>query len=232
MPTKNALKIYVENGIYHIYNRGVEKRKIFMDGQDYKVFLYYLKSYLTSPEEQAKPPCNLRYFRGAGKGEGGYDLHDNIKLLCYCLMPNHFHLLVKQQTADAMVELMRRLGNAYVRYFNERQGRQGPLFQGRYKAVLADSETYFLHLSRYIHRNPLELSRFGSGKLGEYPYSSYGEYLGKRTTPWISTDEIMTYFENKTGGTPSGFFNYGNFVENNPDDSGDVLGGLALDADD
>lgn len=188
MPAKNSLKVYITNGIYHIYNRGVEKRNIFCDEQDYKIFLYYLKSYLSSPNQQSRPPYNInRCF-------SNYDLYKKIKLLAYCLMPNHFHFMLQQFTETAMTEFMKRFSNAYVKYFNEKYQRVGPLFQGPYKAVLIDKEPYYLHLTRYIHRNPLEIIKIKKSlfnDLLDYPYSSYPDHCGKRNTVWIYKDEIL-----------------------------------------
>ncbi|MFA5050724.1 MAG: transposase [Patescibacteria group bacterium] len=204
MPSRNTIKIYIKDGIYHIYNRGVEKRIIFLDEQDYKIFLYYLKSYLTpastielrrsdlrnlneEPQKILKPDSRWRS-----------DLHKKIKLLSYCLMPNHFHLIMKQSTERAIVEFMRRLTNAYVKYFNDKYDRTGPLFQGRYKAVLIDSESYFFHLSYYIHYNPVELFKNDKDaieKVENYPYSSYADYLGKRNTKWIDKELLMEDFK-------------------------------------
>jgi len=215
MSSKNAIKIYIKDGIYHIYNRGVEKRIIFLDEQDYRIFLYYLKTYLTPIEFQDKPPKNIKYLK--------HELDKKIKLFCYCLMPNHFHLMVKQLTDRAIVEFMKRITNAYTEYFNKKYERVGGLFQGCYKAVLIDKENYFLHLPRYIHRNSLELfenSKDKFEKLREYPYSSYQDYLGKRNTRWVYKDEIMGYFKDEKA--------YQDFVEDCAINSEQILGDLTL----
>jgi len=150
MPSRNIIRSYLENSYYHIYNRGVEKRDIFLDDQDYKVFLHFLKRYLT------KPPESPEQVRPLWRS----DLFDKIKLIAYCLMNNHFHLMVKQSTKEATTDFMRALIDSYVRYFNEKYERVGSLFQGRFKAVLIDSEPYLLHLTRYIHLNPIESIEF------------------------------------------------------------------------
>jgi len=188
MPSKNIVKIYIKDGIYHIYNRGVEKRKIFMDEQDYKVFLHFLKRYLTSPEEfnslvQVGPERRIKPCRQS-------DIDKKIRLLCYCLMPNHFHLMIQQLTERAIVEFMRRLSNAYIKYFNNKYKRVGSLFQGRYKAALIRKERHFLYLPYYIHHNPEKLNK----KIKSYPYSSYGDYLGIRNTKWIYKKDLMEQF--------------------------------------
>ena len=180
MPSKNTIRIYLAGGYYHIYNRGVEKREIFLDETDYEIFLYYLKSYLLSPDspEHKRLPFSLHYEYSS------CDLYKRINLLAYCLMPNHFHLMVKQLDEKAIIEFMKRLSNAYTEYFNKKYDRVGPLFQGRYKAVLIDCEEYFLHLSRYIHRNPLEIVD-KIDDLINYSYSSYPDYCGKKQTKWL-----------------------------------------------
>lgn len=214
MPSKNIIKTYIQDGVYHIYNRGIDKRDIFLDEQDYKMFLYYLKSYLLPIEQQEKSklPSSIRRLKS-------FDLSKQIQLLAYCLMPNHFHLLIKQSTERAIVELMKRLGNAYVEYFNRKYDRRGPLFQGRYKASLVTKDIYFIYLSSYIHRNPLDLfsdklpPEQQVKKLREFSYSSYPDYLGKRNTAWINKDEIMSIFKDKGERIDSDIDSYQKFVE-------------------
>ena len=223
MPAKNVLKIYAENTYYHIYNRGVENRDIFMDARDYKVFLHFLKRYLTPPPLD---PSKIKpRFRA--------DIFDQIHLVAYCLMPNHFHLMIKQFTKEAIVLLMRALGNSYVYYFNKRHQRTGPLFQGRYKAVIVDTEPYLLHLTRYIHLNSLNkdgpLARTDPVRLAEYPYSSYGDYSGRGETKWIHPEEILTFFKTAQRTNLKDFLSYQSFVEDYKEDSREILGTLVID---
>ena len=188
MPSKNTIRVFVKDGIYHIYNRGVEKRNIFLDVQDYKVFLYYMKIYLSPINKENKTPLNIL------KLGSNFDLYKNINLLCYALMPNHFHFLIKQISEDAITEFMKRLISAYVKYFNNKYERVGPLFQGRYKGILVLEDEYFTYLSFYIHANPIDI--LSSPKdLEDYFYSSYLDYIGKRNTPWIHKDYILNYIE-------------------------------------
>ncbi|MDP4030953.1 MAG: transposase [Patescibacteria group bacterium] len=186
MPAKNALKTYNENSYYHLYNRGVNKGLIFLDDQDYKTFLSYLKFYLS--------PVNLR-------GESLKlpptrqlkNYHDKIRLLAYCLIPNHFHLIVWQKSFDGINFFMRSLATKYVRYFNSKYKRIGPVFQGVYKAVLVEGEEQLIYLSKYIHRNPLEILPTRT-LLVDYKYSSYGNYLGMFNQAWIYKDDILGLF--------------------------------------
>ena len=195
MPSKNILKQYLENGYYHIYNRGVEKRVIFQDSQDYKVFLSYLKDYLTPIDKISlrKTLLNTFYNRKDKiiKKIAMNNFSNRISLLAYCLMPNHFHLLIKQKNERGIENFMKSLGTRYVMYFNKRNKRTGGLFQGRYKAVLIDSDEQLLELSRYIHTNPKPYK----GRIFlEYPYSSIHAYLGKWKAEWLKPEEILDFF--------------------------------------
>ena len=207
MPAKNVLKVYVGNSYYHIYNRGVEKRIIFKDDQDYGVFLGYLKEYLSPPKDVSllKEKFTLKgeSFKGVPRQPNNYS--KEIELLVYCLMPNHFHLLIKQNLDRSIENFMRSLLTRYSGYFNKRYKRVGCLFHGPYKAVMINSDEYLLCLSRYIHLNPQELE----GGLFGVP-SSYSDYLGRRRTSWVKTDLILSL---------RGRNSYQKFVEDRKTDS-------------
>lgn len=189
MPARNSRKPYLENGYYHLYNRGVEKRNIFLDRQDYNVFLSYLNDYLTpkntdflysqlndlrvSAEEkvQARKLLRMNNFEG------------DLTMLAYCLMPNHFHFFIKQHNPNTIDSFMNSLGTRYTMYFNKKYERVGSLYQGVYKAALVTNETQFLHLSRYIHKQAYKTQP-----------CSYDDYLGKKATPWVNPAEILSFF--------------------------------------
>lgn len=197
MPAKHSVKQYLQNGYYHIFNRGVEKREIFQDAQDYKVFLSYIKTYLkpkNTPYLQNKladPKITWKEKDKILKLLRLNNFNEEIQLLCYCLIPNHFHFLVKQKSANAIESFMQSLATRYSLYFNKKNKRVGSLFQGIYKAVLVSTDEQLLHLSRYIHLNPKELS----SRLNlEESYSSYKDYLKKRETSWVKTQLILSYF--------------------------------------
>lgn len=214
MPSKYSQKNYIAGGYYHIYNRGVEKRNIFLDDRDYKTFLYFLKQYLSQPELEFK-----KFKRRS--------LAEEIKLLAYCLMPNHFHLLLRQESERGITKLMRAICTNYAMYFNKRYNREGSLFQGIYKAVLIKNDDYLLHLSRYIHLNPFDLEKRDFNKLIDYPYSSYGDYLGQRKTNWLDTEEILNYFGSARRKELRDIFSYQSFVKDYKEEFDKV--GLLLD---
>jgi len=211
MTARNRYKTYVENGFYHCYNRGVEKRDIFLDQKDYTVFLSYLKFYLSPPINPRGPSPRL------SPAQQLSNHNQTIKLIAYCLMPNHFHIMVQQHTYDTINYFMRSLATKYVRYFNTKHNRIGPLFQGTYKAAHITNEYQFTYLTKYIHRNPLSLPAYKESprrELHTYQYSSYPNYLGQFSQSWITKDDILTYFSNTN---PN--LSYQNFVEDSePDD--------------
>lgn len=135
--------------------------------------------------------------------------HNEIKILSVCLMPNHFHLLIHQNSSSSMAEFVQSVCTAYSMYFNKKYNRVGSLFQGVYKAVIVTTDEYLLHLSRYIHRNPLSLTGSHPGRLSEYPYSSFSTYLDPNQRSWINTQIIHEYFSGNKPPT----LQYKNFVE-------------------
>jgi len=216
MPSKNTVKIYLENGYYHVYNRGVEKREIFLDEQDCSVFLHYIRMYLSPIEELQKsiqPGTRaLRFIP--------LNLSKEINLIAFALMPNHIHLQLKQISKDGIIKFMRRLSTGYAMYFNKKYKRVGPLFQGIYKAANIESDEYLLHLSRYIHLNSINL-RKSTKKINFLDFSSYPYYLGNKKASWIKADEVLGYFNNARKPSEKDILSYQSFVEDyRPDLSG------------
>lgn len=195
MPAKNIVKEYEVGGFYHIYNRGVEKRTVYQDEADYKKFIAFLKFYLVEPDLQGRTlkddaGKSISPSRQANNFVSQVDLH------AYCLMPNHFHLLIRQNYERSMPSFMQSLITKYVIYFNKRHKRVGGLFQGKYKTVRIQSEEQFTYISKYIHRNPLPVSptRSDLEGLSGYKYSSYGNYLGLFKQSWVKTEDVLAYF--------------------------------------
>jgi putative transposase len=171
MPSRYVIRNFVNDYYYHIFNRGVEKRDIFLDDQDRLILLYYLFIYLAPPDQVSLkyPQLPLRL--------QGKNLSQEINLVAYCLMPNHFHLLLQQKTSGAISKLLKQLTNAYTLYFNQKYQRVGGLVQGRFRAVMVASDELLLHVLRYIHLNPIVSGVVKN--LKEYPWSSHLDYLGK-----------------------------------------------------
>lgn len=202
MPAKNATKVYLENCYYHLYNRGVEKRLIFMDPQDYAVFLSYLKEYLlpkNKPEllqRLANPKSSSIDRDKIIKVLRMNNFSDEMTLTAYVLMPNHFHFVFKQKSASAIDKFMNSLATRYTMYFNRKYKRVGSLYQGVYKAVVIENEEQLIYLTTYIHRQAITSSA-SQGEALQDLYrnpSSCPEYLGLRKTDWVKPEEILSFF--------------------------------------
>lgn len=174
---------FVKNYFYHVFNRGSRKQNIFLNDNDYQRFLEKTKKY----KEKFK-----------------------ISILVYCLLPNHFHFILQQSSTIPISNFLHSVTNSYGKYFNIKNELIGPLFQGRFRAKLIESEEYLLHLSRYIHLNP---SPFLSSKekFSNYPYSSYQFYTGtgKIDKENIVNKEIILSYFSKT----QPYLSYKSFVE-------------------
>ena len=153
------------------------------------------------------------------------NLSEEIDLLAFAFMPNHIHLFIKQKTVDGIMKLMKRVATAYVMYFNKKYQRVGSLFQNRYKAVLIETEPYLLHLTRYIHLNPVKIS---NTVVDFKQYSSYPYYLGQKSASWIKPQEILGYFGNAQKRNLNDVLSYQSFVEDYREDTIELLGSLIL----
>ncbi len=171
---------------------------MFRSDEDYLVFVSLLKRYLHNPteEETSRFDKERPYIR---RHKQEMNLHNDLKLLAYCLLPDHFHLIAKQESIDGITKLTRRLLTYYVMWFNKKYKRQGVLFESVYKAVLVPTDSKLLALSRYIHLNPAPrvVKRFGpvetvaASTPEYYPYSSYQYYLGGKKEDWLNTEVVL-----------------------------------------
>jgi len=190
----------VSGEIYHVYNRGVEKRNIFMQGKDYIRFLrtfYYYQ--FAGPKPKYTNSFMLKYLIPKQNKK-------IVEILCYCLMPNHFHFLTQQLTEKGISNFIRLLSISYTKFFNIKYKRVGPLFQGSFKAVRVKSDEQLVHLSRYIHLNPIVSGI--ADNFDRYQWSSYREYaVGEKL--YCNTEEILNLFPNRQ--------NYCQFLEDQKD---------------
>lgn len=158
---------------YHVYNRGTGRCDIFLDDEDRYKFLYNLEKYRLN------------------------DLHvPLVSLASFVLMNNHFHLAVQQLVDDGLSYFLNRVCLSYAMYFNKKYGRSGCLFSGRFQARHVDNDGYFLHLTRYIHRNPLEI--IGDHPLEHYLWSSYRTYCGLDSSPLVTDRVAIETFKSGT----------------------------------
>ncbi len=178
----------VEGEYYHLYNRGVDKRKVFTNPAEYKRFLAYI--YMLNTTDPAYPS---NFFR-SHKADEVFDIIKSNPLVAigaFCLMPNHFHLFVTPVVEKGVSKFMHRVETAYTKHFNEKHNRTGSLFGGTFKAEHVSSENHAKYLFSYIHLNPAKLQNknwktrksLALRDLKEfvikYPYSSYQEYASE-----------------------------------------------------
>ena len=194
MPSRNSVKQYVPDSMYHVYNRGNNKQSIFKDERDYAVFMGFLKYALLSDSEHsrietAQTDLLTESQRFSMRREG---FADELELVSFCLMPNHFHLLFYQYSQDAISRLMRSIATGYSMYFNKRHNMTGRLFGGVYKAAHISDDSYWQHISRYIHLNPLDIGK----NYIDYPYSSYRYFSNAAEAEWVKPELILNGFSN------------------------------------
>ena len=164
----------VTGEIYHLYNRGVEKRDVFVDSVDYIRFIHDLFEF-----NDTKPaPAFERRYKTKGKINSEETREKLVEILCFCLMPNHYHFLARQLKENGISLFMQKLGTGYTKAFNEKNNRVGPLFQGKYKLKHVDKDEYLQHLVCYIHFNPLKFVKTQEA-LKKYRWSSHRDYLGE-----------------------------------------------------
>jgi len=196
---RERYKKYYQGGYYHIYNRGVEKRNIFLNKNDYERFL--LSAELSVGKESVG---NIRdYLRFYHKSDLGFSLSPTygnesdgiIDIICYYLLPNHYHLIVKELHEGGVSKFLQRLITGYTKYFNNKYERTGVLFQGKTKSRLINSDEYLLWLSVYVNCN-CQVHKIAKAR--DYNWSSFRDYIGlEESKIKIVKDNILSNFSNQ-----------------------------------
>lgn len=165
MPKKPRRPVYLQRHTYHIYNRGTSKASIFREDENYYFVLKRMKKYRRELD---------------------------LSLISYCLLPNHYHFLVRQDGEYPAGLLPQRVFNSYSKAYNKRYGHSGTLFEGPYKVVEVTAESHLRHLCRYIHANPVKHGLVHS--LEEWPYSNYLEWIGQRQGTLVDREFVKDMF--------------------------------------
>lgn len=179
---------FINEYFYHIYNRGSEKKPIFETRRDYQRFLKTLKYYQIEgpkPKFSRFPSLLVKELDESKK---------IVEIVAYCLMPNHFHLLIKPVKDAGITEFISKISNSYTKYYNTKHNRVGPLLQGEFKAVPIESDEQLTHVSRYIHLNPLVSGIIKN--LNQYEWSSYQDYIGDKIKSFCLKEDILYFFKN------------------------------------
>lgn len=189
----------VTNQFYHVLNRGIGSQPIFLNKRDSQrmwesVFYYQNQKPALSYSHFLRLPTKQRAEFFERLQEQSNFL---VEIIALCFLPNHFHLLLKQIKDNGISLFMANLCNSYTRYFNTKNDRTGHLFQGKFKAVMIETDEQLLHISRYIHLNPYSSYLVKDLKeLSIYPYSSLSEYLGLSSTYFFQKKIILAQFKN------------------------------------
>jgi len=170
---------FAEGEIYHIYNRGVDKRPIFSNREDLYRFLVSMQEF------NVLKPIGSIYKKSFNKDEQNKGEGKLVEFVAYCLNPNHYHFILRQVSERGVEKFMQRLGTGYTNYFNEKESRSGALFQGRFKANHISSNEYLLHASAYVNLN----FKIHKLKKDALYHSSWNEYAEKK--PGICSKKII-----------------------------------------
>ncbi len=179
MATKK--RYFVNGNYYHVFNRGVEKRKVFLKDNDYKRFSETMEHCLKNAGQITRKSLRKNTQLALAP----------VDVVAYCLMSNHFHLLVKQNSENGISTFFSRLSNSYTKYFNTKYDRVGPLFQGPFKTVNIETDSQLLHLSRYIHLNPVVSGITDDPRA--FQWSSYKDYISDNET-FIKPEIVLGNF--------------------------------------
>jgi putative transposase len=180
---------------YHVYNRGVARQPVFLTKHDYERFRLSLEHY-----RFRDPPLRLSHFLQLSQS-GRPPLAQQpdkteqhlVAVVSFVLMPNHFHLLAQQTADHGISTFVSRAVNSYTRYFNARHERVGPLFQGTFKAVRVETDAQLIHLSRYIHLNPVTSHAIKTAEWLTYPWSSFPAFHQGHST-WLNLKPVLAHF--------------------------------------
>lgn len=198
--------------LVHVLSRGVDKRTIFLDDQDRFRFVHDLFEF---NDEDSVNTTHYRFHQSNDIARRKIERKPRkllVDIHAFCLMPNHYHLLLSPRKENGVSRFMKKINMGYAKYFNQKNERKGTLFEGRYKSVPVNNEAHFIHLPYYIHFNPLDLEtpewrertlkdhRRSISFLEKYRWSSHLDYLGKDNFPSVTSREFLSEFFGGTDG--------------------------------
>jgi putative transposase len=196
--SSNRKIAFANNEIYHVFNRGVEKRKTFTNNKEFMRAKNTLEYY-----RFANLPLRFSHFVKLDKNTQSFALNrihlleKYIEIQAFCFMPNHFHFLLKQIKTNGISKFMANFTNSYTKYFNTKHDRVGPLFQGLFKAVHIEKDEQLIHVSRYIHLNPVSAFLIESKDLQHYAWSSYRDYVNTQSNLIVENKTVLEFFKSQ-----------------------------------
>ena len=179
-----------EGEFYHVYNHASHNLQLFSTNQSYGQFLEAVNFYV-----QSRPLVRFSIYKKS-RNSHPIDLLDPlVRVICFCLMPNHYHFVLKQEKNEGIRKFIQRLCNSYSHYYNKKNKSGGSLFKGNFRAVRIENNEQLLHLSRYIHLNPV--TDYFVEKPEDWHFSSYCDYVGNGRFDFIEPDVILDQFSEK-----------------------------------
>lgn len=190
------MKVHAPEELYHVYNRGMQKQAIFSSDADRFRFLFLIlvlqgTRSIPNMSRSVKQSVQSRTLNIESEIENRVTKSRMVELVHFCLMPNHFHLLLREKCDGGIAKYMQRVLTAYTKYFNVRHGKSGHLFQGSYKSVHVADDEQLMHLSAYIHKNPCELPGW-RGNEHSYYWSSYMDCLDENRFGNLLDTSVVT----------------------------------------
>lgn len=197
MPSNRKI-VFSDGQYYHVYNRGVEKRPVFTNKSESLRAIGSINFYrFGNLSMRYSKYLSLEKQKRYEFLESLNKIPQQVKILAFCLMENHFHFLLKQLEEGGIVKFMAKFQNSYTKFFNTKHRRVGPLFQGVFKGVHIEDDEQLIHVSRYIHLNPVMSFYIKAEELTNYRWSSYQNYLGITETQMVDPSEIMSFFKDQ-----------------------------------
>lgn len=188
----------IKDHYYHIFNRAITSLKLFNTDSDYRHAKETISFYRFS-----KLSHRFSYYNRLSdvKKEDilkRLDPQQLVQIICFCLMPNHFHFLLKPMTDNGIQKFISNFCNSYTRYFNTKRNRHGPIFQGTFKSVLVENSEQLTHLSRYIHLNPYSSGLVSQiNDLAFYPYSSFSDIINPSSNTFCHYEDLLSLFSGR-----------------------------------
>ncbi|NCN58474.1 hypothetical protein COW99_06085 [Candidatus Roizmanbacteria bacterium CG22_combo_CG10-13_8_21_14_all_38_20] len=187
----------ITQGIYHIFNRSVAGQTIFRNIREYQIFLDLLEYYSFTHAKHRF--SHYRRLEDETKKQTLNKLYQQsdklVDIYSFCIMPNHYHLLLKQLTDDGISKFIRQIQNSYARYINIKTQRNGALLQSPFKSVLIENDEQFIHVARYIHLNPLtSYILTNQSELANLEWCSYKDYCSANSRGFVNTSNLMSYY--------------------------------------
>jgi putative transposase len=211
MPVANSFRLMFNSGmayrkvvlatgeIYHIFNRAVARQPIFLTKTHYLRFLNLIQYYQFAESKMSY--SSFKKLKISERERILYELKKNnqtqVEIIAFCIMPNHYHLLLKQTGDAGITTFIKKVQNAYAKYFNIKQNRPGALWGSQFQAVRVETDEQLIHLSRYIHLNPSTSFITKIEQLENYAWSSLAQYLGANLYEFVNQSLILSFFQNK-----------------------------------